>query len=223
MLVRSGGPPAGMATKVLRVSVFSSILYAVVARCEDAMNSHAYRRVAVLGYVLASMALFACYAVVLRETRRGQTPATKALLVGMPLVFQVGWWLLPPVLSIDLFSYLADGGLWQLGLNPYTHAAREIGATPFGARLAWYGWRPVHGISPYGPIWIAIEAAIGRVNMSVAAAVLALKALVMVASALTAAIVYATVKASGVYRARLPVAGVWQRDYHPIQRRPCGH
>ncbi len=128
--------------------MLSAALYVVVALSEPAMMSHAHRRAALLIYTAAIAGLFAVYRALLHETRQLRSAAARRLAFAAPLLFQIAWLAIPPRLSIDVLSYIADGYLWRLGLNPYTHASKEIAATSYAASLAAYGWRPVHGISP---------------------------------------------------------------------------
>src|SRR5436189_2548980 len=134
--------------QMLWASGVSGALYLVVAISERAVLSHAHRRLGLVAYALAVVGLFAAYGVVVHASGRLRTRAATALAFGMPLAFHVFWMFVPPLLSIDLFSYVADGYLWRVGLNPYQHPVKEIGTTQYAAALAAYGWRPVHGVSP---------------------------------------------------------------------------
>src|SRR3954470_5786299 len=188
--------------QMLWASGVSGALYLVVAMSERAVLSHAHRRLGLAAYALAVVGLFAAYGVAVHASGRLRSRAAAALAFGMPLAFQVFWIFVPPLLSIDLFSYVADGYLWRVGLNPYLHPVKEIGTTHYAAALAVYGWRPVHGVSPYGPLWMLIEVAVGRAHLSVAATILMLKAVVVSANALSAATIYAMLGRVG-RRARL--------------------
>ena len=60
----------------------------------------------------------------------------------------------PPLLSLDAYSYLAQGRLAAIGLDPYRHAPAALtdsvwlqGVDPF--------WR--HSLSPYGPLAVLLE------------------------------------------------------------------
>src|SRR3954468_16889061 len=142
--------------EVVGAGLVSGLLYLALAECQLALTWSPHRRVALLLYVIATIGLFACYLVIFHAARRRRSTAATVLVIGIPLIFQLGWLLSPPLLSIDLFSYLADGRSWYLGLNPYTHAPRELAATTFADVLAMYRWRPVHHVSPYGPLWVLI-------------------------------------------------------------------
>jgi len=179
--------------RVAAATALSAALYVVVALCEPAVTSHAHRHAALLGYTTAIAGLFGVYGALLREMQHVRSPAATRLGFAAPLLFQLAWLAIPPRLSIDVLSYIADGYLWRLGLNPYTHASREIAATSYAAGLAAYGWRPVHNISPYGPLWMLIELAVTRHTISLSTSIVLMKALALSANAMIAATVFATV------------------------------
>jgi hypothetical protein len=78
--------------------------------------------------------------------------------IAVPFVLAIGWWLAPPSLSIDAYSYLSHGYLAATtGSNPYLDPSASVIDTPYGAALAAEGWQPVHPQSPYGPLWTGIE------------------------------------------------------------------
>ncbi len=172
-------------------AVLSAMLYTVLAWSERELATHAHRRLALLMYVATLSGLFAVYARVVHSAARWRAPVAITVVIAAPVLFAIGWWLTPPALSIDVYSYLADGYLWRHGMNPYLHGVRELRGTAEGAALAACGWRPVHGISPYGPLWTLVEVGAGRAGMSVPNAVLVLKAVVVLAGALAAAAIHA--------------------------------
>ena len=179
--------------RVAAATVLSAALYVVVALCESAVTLHAYRRAALVIYTAAIAGLFGSYRALLHDARLIRTPAALRLAFAAPLVFQLTWLAAPPRLSIDVLSYIADGYLWRLGLNPYLHASKEIAQTPYAASLAAYGWRPVHGISPYGPLWMSIEIAVTRGAIGLSTSILLIKALALSANAMIAATIFAIV------------------------------
>jgi len=63
-----------------------------------------------------------------------------------------------PSLSIDALSYLSHGWLAaEPGWNPYLNASADVAGVPYGQLLLAEGWLPVHGPSPYGPLWTHVE------------------------------------------------------------------
>jgi alpha-1,6-mannosyltransferase len=96
--------------------------------------------------------------------RLGRTPAMKPsrlVLIGtlwcLPVVFG------PPLFSHDVYSYLAQGEILHLGLNPYHHGPDIL--AQFGHRhlLAAVSpfWRTT--TSPYGPLFLALASVIAGV------------------------------------------------------------
>jgi hypothetical protein len=77
--------------------------------------------------------------------------------------------LAPPMLSADVFGYVAWGELGAHGVNPYSHASIAVG---HGAVRPFLLWR--HGITPYGPLFTASTYALAP--LGVAAALWTLKA-----------------------------------------------
>jgi hypothetical protein len=203
-------------------TVLSAALYGVVALSEPAMTSHAHRRAALLIYTAAVAGLFAVYRVLLRDMRQLQSPTAMRLAFVAPLVFQLTWLAIPPRLSIDVLSYIADGYLWRLGLNPYTHASRAVAATGYAASLAAYGWRPVHGISPYGPLWMSIEIAVTRTAIGISTSILLIKALVLSANAMIAAAIFAIVD-TGAEERRVATMLYWWNPLVIIECAAEGH
>jgi alpha-1,6-mannosyltransferase len=144
-------------------------------------------------YYSGTVALFALYFWLLLLCHRGQLrdrrTCTLALL--FPVLFNLGLLFGQPYLSNDVFSYMAHGYLGVTpGNNPYVEAAREVVNTPFGQQLVPWGWQPVHGISPYGPLWTRCEIAILQITQHIPFALLLFKSLVIGASLLTASLIW---------------------------------
>jgi alpha-1,6-mannosyltransferase len=151
-------------------------------------------------YYGAAAALLACYWAVIHSV--GETPSRRGwlVIVGVPLLVQIGWLVSYPVLSIDAYSYLVDAAHLHAGLNPYQHAVDEAGGTALGRELAAYGWRPSVGVSPYGPVWMNLVRAVGPFAEDVAIAVRLVKLIACSATALTAWLIFRAAPAS--FRAR---------------------
>jgi Glycosyltransferase family 87 len=78
--------------------------------------------------------------------------------------------LAPPILSADLFGYLAWARMGVRGLNPYSHATVDIGHDPVAPFL-----RSHHGDTPYGPLFTLVSYVLAP--LGVPAGMWALKAL----------------------------------------------
>jgi len=91
------------------------------------------------------LAASGCYILALWGARELRGPAVIAALIGL----HVGFALCPPVISADVFGYLAYGRLEVLhGLSPYTHAPAAVPGDPL---LAYVGLQGLP--SPYGPLF----------------------------------------------------------------------
>jgi hypothetical protein len=79
-----------------------------------------------------------------------------------------------PLYSRDAYSYVAQGRMAQLGINPYLHGPISLGPGPYLRAVSpiWARTR-----APYGPLFVALASFVSRVLPSVTAAVLAMRAL----------------------------------------------
>ena len=146
------------------------------------------------GYYGATLLLFALYAWVLVLCRRGllRDGRARALALLFPVLFNVGLLLGHPYQSIDALTYVVHGHLGALpeGNNPYATTAAAIRATDLARGLAPLGWLPVHGLTPYGPLWTHLEIVAVRVAGDATAALLLLKTVVVAASLGSAALIW---------------------------------
>lgn len=144
-------------------------------------------------YYGSTVVLFALYIWLLQRCRHGglqdRRVRTAALLI--PLVFNITLLFGRPYLSTDMHSYIAHSYLGVTpGSNPYAIPARAVATTPFAPSLARMGWRPVHGLSPYGPLWTQVELLVGRVSLDVPTARWLMKSLVVAASLASAGLIW---------------------------------
>ncbi|HEY9641409.1 MAG TPA: hypothetical protein V6C57_13060, partial [Coleofasciculaceae cyanobacterium] len=148
-------------------------------------------------YCLATIALFALYGWLLVLCRQGKLHRRKTRILALlfPLFFNLGLWLGRPYVSIDLFNYMSYGYLGNLpGDHPYLHAARDAIHTPLGQQLVGWGWRPVHGLSPYGPVWTQVERVILKITPHIPSAMLLFKGVIIAASLGSAALIWAILR-----------------------------
>ncbi len=128
----------------------------------------------------ATAGLFLLYALILVLCRRGDLRDGRAALLALsfPALFNVGLLFGRPYQSMDALTYVAHGFMGGFGLNPYGTAAAEIayrdGTVGLARELASLGWLPVHGPSPYGPLWTWVEVLAASLTGSVAGALLLL-------------------------------------------------
>ena len=101
--------------------------------------------IAAFGVALGLMVV--CYVAVLLQARAVPARWIIGPIVGLHVVFLLA----PPLLSTDIFGYLAHARLWSVhGLNPYSHVVAEIPADPVNQYLG-RTW-PKALAAPYGPL-----------------------------------------------------------------------
>ncbi len=146
-----------------------------------------------VGYYGATLLLFILYAWILILCRRGllRDGRTRALAILFPVLFNAGLLFGHPYQSIDALTYVAHGYMGTLpGVNPYTTTAAAVRVTDFARELAPFGWLPVHGLTPYGPLWTHLEVAVMRVAGDVPTALVLIKTVVVAASLGSAALIW---------------------------------
>jgi hypothetical protein len=147
-----------------------------------------------------------------RQLRRtpGVSPS-RVVLVGalwcLPLVAG------PPLFSHDVYSYMAQGEILHLGLNPY-HAAPDVlarlGQTHLLATVSPF-WRTT--TSPYGPLFIALASLImGAVGSNLILGVLLMRALELAGVVLVAIYTPRLARALGMDPAR----ATWMAVISPL-------
>jgi hypothetical protein len=98
--------------------------------------------------------------------------------------------LAPPLLSADVFGYVAWGELGAHGVNPYSHASIAIGDGAVRPFLLWH-----HGTTPYGPLFTAATYALAP--LSVAAALWSLKAVAAICAIACVLLLWRTAQSLG--------------------------
>lgn len=84
----------------------------------------------------------------------------------------------PVLFSHDVYSYLAQGDILHLGLNPYHAAPAVLGRSPFLAAVSPF-WR--HTTAPYGPLFLgAVELIVSVTGSHLIAGVLLVRLLDLV-------------------------------------------
>jgi alpha-1,6-mannosyltransferase len=77
-----------------------------------------------------------------------------------------------PLYSRDVYSYVAQGRLADLGLNPYRYGPSRLGAGPY-LQAVGHVWRGTR--TPYGPLFVAVEAWVARLLPGVALGALGMR------------------------------------------------
>jgi alpha-1,6-mannosyltransferase len=142
------------------------------------------------GLIAVLVAMFACYALAVRAADR--LPA-KAVLTAIAALYSLVL-LAPPLVSTDIFSYGAYGRMGTVyGANPYLHGPAAIALDPL---YPFIGAKWVMTPSAYGPVFTAISYVLAP--LSIAASVLAYKAIAAIASLATIAAVWNAARWRGV-------------------------
>jgi alpha-1,6-mannosyltransferase len=140
-----------------------AVAYAAPAAVADRTVGWWYHPAASLGGSAATAVVYAGMAALcvawLALGARGALPSSRALIL-----IAVAWLaplaLAPPLFSRDVYSYLAQGTILHLGLNPYHTAPSALG--PLGHRHVLDAvstfWR--HTTAPYGPLFLELISAI---------------------------------------------------------------
>jgi alpha-1,6-mannosyltransferase len=151
-------------TRLVVLGVVSGLLYVTMYVAQRVIHAGPTADAFTAGlavYPVITIGVFVVYAWVLALCRRPLTGAVRLAAFGFPVVYSLFWLAVAPVFSIDVFAYIAHGYV-QVGLgdNPYLVHSSAVAASPIGAELASYGWRPVHPATPYGPVLTGMETAV---------------------------------------------------------------
>jgi hypothetical protein len=150
-----------------------------------------------LGGVGAMVTLTVMFVSYVYAVRRAEQLAPRAVLTCVAALAAL-MMLAPPLLSTDVFSYGAYGRMGTLyGANPYLHGPYAIALDPL---YPFIGAKWVNTPSVYGPLFTAISYALAP--LSIAASVLAYKALAAFACLATVAFVWNAARWRGVNPAK---------------------
>lgn len=138
--------------------------------------------------VVSLAVLVACWWRVLRLAGQGRTGLRAVALTGVAWVLPVV--LAPPLVSMDVYSYLAQGTMVNHGLDPYSGGPVLLGDDPALARVD-PRWRATP--APYGPLALLVLRAVTASHGDLATQVVLLRvvALLGVAAAVGAALAMA--------------------------------
>jgi alpha-1,6-mannosyltransferase len=120
-----------------------------------------------------------CYVLVLASVRTLPAAGVGTAIVLAHVAFLLG----PPLISQDVFGYLAFGRMGALhGLDPYTHFPSEAAFDPV---FSFIGWPFQH--SPYGPLFTLVS--YGAAPLGLAGGLWAFKALAVLSSLAAVALI----------------------------------
>jgi alpha-1,6-mannosyltransferase len=134
--------------------------------------------------------MFASYVVAVRAA---DMLSGRAVLMTIAALYAL-MLLAPPLLSTDVFSYQAYARMWALyGANPYLHGPHAIALDPL---YPFIGAKWVGTPTAYGPIFTTLSYLLAP--LSIAASVLAYKAIAVLASLTTVALVWNAARLRGL-------------------------
>lgn len=198
----------GAVAQLLVIGVLTVAAYVALSFVEQSLSSNGYsaahpflfprhgvdfqraQQDSTLLQVLA-VVLTALFVWLVLASRRWTSPLLRLGALLIPVVVAIQQFVVRPLMSIDVYSYLGQGRIASSGGNPYAIAVSTLGRTGYGHRLGEFGWLPVHPQTPYGPIWTAVESAVvGLTGDDVAAGASLLKLVVVAALGGTAALIW---------------------------------
>lgn len=119
----------------------------------------------------------------------------------------------PAVFSRDMYSYLAQGAILHVGLNPYHHGPivlRNLGYRNLATAVSPFWWRTP---APYGPLFLGMVSVIVAVTGShLVAGVIAVRLLALIGIALVAVFAPRLARALGTD----PVRAIWLSVMSPL-------
>jgi alpha-1,6-mannosyltransferase len=156
------------AWRLVSIGLGSTALYGVLVLIKPLIQRDSFDRSGLLlqvgFYSVISIGLFALYGWLIAICRRGELESARVrrLALGLPVLFNLILLFSPPAMSIDVMSYISHGYIENAGGNAYVEPSSSVAGSNVGSRLESFGWRPVHPVSPYGPLWSQIEATASR-------------------------------------------------------------
>ncbi|QIJ61053.1 polyprenol phosphomannose-dependent alpha 1,6 mannosyltransferase MptB [Streptomyces sp. JB150] len=166
---------------------------------------------AALGLVGASFGvvlLIAAWALLGRLLRGPQPPTRRALLLVLAL-WAAPLLLAPPLFSRDVYSYLAQGAMVDARIDVYTHGPSALGG-PAADEVA-PPWR--HTAAPYGPVFLAVAAALaGPAGGDLSTGLLGMRLVALLGVALMAAALPRLARHSGTD----PATALWLGALNPL-------
>jgi hypothetical protein len=121
---------------------------------------HVGLNIGIAGLTVALCVMFISYALALRAARHLSRRAVLTSIAALNALVLVA----PPLLSTDLFSYIAYGRLGSTyGINPYLHGPNVISFDPLYALV---GAQWTHTPTAYGPLFTALSYPLAHLNIA---------------------------------------------------------
>ncbi|MER6785542.1 polyprenol phosphomannose-dependent alpha 1,6 mannosyltransferase MptB [Streptomyces sp. NPDC000658] len=140
---------------------------------------------------------------------RGARPPTPRALVLVLVVWAAPLLIAPPLFSRDVYSYLAQGAMVDAHLDVYAHGPALLGG-PLAEEVAPL-WR--HTAAPYGPVFLALAAALSALTRgALSAGLLGMRCVALLGVALMTAALPRLARHSGAD----PAAALWLGVLNPL-------
>ncbi|MFF5369428.1 polyprenol phosphomannose-dependent alpha 1,6 mannosyltransferase MptB [Streptomyces sp. NPDC013187] len=161
-----------------------------------------------VGAYFGVVLLIAAWALLGRLVRGPRPPAPRALLLVLA-TWAAPLLLAPPLFSRDVYSYLAQGAMVEAHLDVYAHGPSLLGG-PLAAEVAPL-WR--HTGAPYGPVFLAVAAALSALTRGeLPAGLLGMRLVALAGVALMAAALPRLARHNGAD----PSAALWLGALNPL-------
>ncbi|MGW0613338.1 polyprenol phosphomannose-dependent alpha 1,6 mannosyltransferase MptB [Streptomyces sp. NPDC002788] len=161
-----------------------------------------------VGAYFGVVLLIAAWALLGRLVRGPRPPAPHALLLVLA-AWAAPLLLAPPLFSRDVYSYLAQGAMVEAHMDVYAHGPSRLGG-PLADEVAplW-----LHTGAPYGPVFLAVAAALsGLTRGELPAGLLGMRLVALAGVALMAAALPRLARHSGAD----PSAALWLGVLNPL-------
>ncbi|MEU0897476.1 polyprenol phosphomannose-dependent alpha 1,6 mannosyltransferase MptB [Streptomyces massasporeus] len=161
-----------------------------------------------VGVYFGVVLLIAAWLLLGRLVRGPRPPEPRSLLLVLA-TWAAPLLLAPPLFSRDVYSYLAQGAMVQAHLDVYAHGPARLGG-PLADEVAPL-WR--HTGAPYGPVFLAVAAALsGLTRGELPAGLLGMRLVALAGVALMAAALPRLARHSGAD----PSAALWLGALNPL-------
>ncbi|MFJ3622651.1 polyprenol phosphomannose-dependent alpha 1,6 mannosyltransferase MptB [Streptomyces iakyrus] len=161
-----------------------------------------------VGVYFGVVLLIAAWLLLGRLVRGPRPPAPRALLLVLA-VWAAPLLIAPPLFSRDVYSYLAQGAMVEAHMDVYAHGPSRLGG-PLADEVAPL-WR--HTGAPYGPVFLAVAAALsGLTRGELPAGLLGMRLVALAGVALMAAALPRLARHSGAD----PSAALWLGALNPL-------
>jgi alpha-1,6-mannosyltransferase len=170
--------------------------------------SSAHAVLGLVGVYFGLVLLTTAWVLLGRLVRSAEPPATRTLVLVLA-VWAAPLLIAPPLFSRDVYSYLAQGAMVDAHIDVYSYGPAHLGG-PLADEVAPL-WR--HTAAPYGPVFLAVAAALsGLTHGELPAGLLGMRLVAVCGVALMAAALPRLARHSGAD----PAAALWLGVLNPL-------